>query len=333
MEYETKTLLTMKDYFSHDYNARNDKKLTKLFMKHGLSGIGAYWCIIEMLYEEGGYLNLEDAERITFELRCKNELVDFIIHDSELFQNDGEKFWSETAIERLKLRSEKSQKAKDIINYRWEKHNKTNESREVKNELPQLYVIFCYNENEQFIKVGITEASISRRYSGKIPYRYKVLYQYFSPEYIFMESALNNELINCRYLPKINFGGINECYNIESINIIEEFNPNAIKIEKNEDNINDVKRRISDVIHRNTSKVKESKENNIVNAKAFLSQKIKELYPEPNEFEKIELNKFYSYWTEQNKSGTKVKYQMEKTWDLTKRINRWFDNAEKGFKK
>lgn len=78
---------------------------------------------------------------------------------------------------------------------------------------------------------------------------------------------------------------------------------------------------------------KDNKENNIVNAKAFLSQKIKELYPEPNEFEKAELNKFYSYWTEQNKSGSKVKYQMQNTWDLQKRINRWFDNAEKGFKK
>lgn len=218
MEYETKTLLTMKDYFSHDYNARNDKKLTKLFMKHGLSGIGAYWCIIEMLYEEGGYLLRTEYERITFELRTEYELIKSVIHDFDLFIFDEEKFWSETAINRLKLRAEKSYKARQSIEKRWDKYERNTNVLQPKNE-------------------------------------------------------------------------------------------------------------------RNTSKVKESKENNIVNAKALLSQNIKELYPKPNEFEKIELNKFYSYWTEQNKSETKVKYQMEKTWDLTKRINRWFDNAEKGFKK
>ena len=38
------------EYFSHDYKARHDDKLIRVFMRHGLSGIGAYWCIIEMLY-------------------------------------------------------------------------------------------------------------------------------------------------------------------------------------------------------------------------------------------------------------------------------------------
>jgi len=54
----------MKEYFSHDYNARNDTKLVKVFMKYQLKGIGAYWCIIEMLYEEGGYLLRSEYERI-----------------------------------------------------------------------------------------------------------------------------------------------------------------------------------------------------------------------------------------------------------------------------
>lgn len=116
----------MKDYFSHDYNSRNDKKLIKAFMKYKLEAIGAYWCIVEMLYEEGGYLPLSEYERITFELRTSNELITYLLHESELFKNDGVLFWSETAIERLKLRAEKSQKARESIEKRWERKNNTN---------------------------------------------------------------------------------------------------------------------------------------------------------------------------------------------------------------
>lgn len=117
----------MKDYFSHDYNSRNDKKLVKAGMKFDLcTAIGAYWCIVEMLYEDGGYLLLSEYERITYELRCSNELVTYLIHESDLFVNDGERFWSETAIERLKLRASKSQKARESIENRWNKHRNTN---------------------------------------------------------------------------------------------------------------------------------------------------------------------------------------------------------------
>lgn len=117
----------MKDYFSHDYNSRNDKKLVKAGMKFDLcTAIGAYWCIVEMLYEEGGYLLLSEYERITYELRCSNELVNYLILDSELFKNDGVRFWSETAIKRLKLRAAKSQKARESIENRWNRLKDTN---------------------------------------------------------------------------------------------------------------------------------------------------------------------------------------------------------------
>ena len=117
----------MKDYFSHDYNSRNDTKLVRAGMKFGLcQAIGAYWCIVEMLYEEGGYLPLSEYERITFELRCQNELITYLINDSELFENDGEMFWSNTAIERLKMRAEKSDKARKSIETRWDRKRNTN---------------------------------------------------------------------------------------------------------------------------------------------------------------------------------------------------------------
>jgi len=115
----------MNNYFSHDYNSRNDKKLVTASMKFGLEAIGCYWCIIEMGYEEGGYLLITEYDRITFELRTSEELVKYLIHDSLLFENDGVRFWSNTAINRLKLRAEKSEKARTSIEARWNKQNNT----------------------------------------------------------------------------------------------------------------------------------------------------------------------------------------------------------------
>jgi hypothetical protein len=114
----------MKEYFSHDYNSRNDPKLVKLQMKIGISGLGVYWCIIEMLYEEGGYLLRNEYERITFELRTDYELIKSVIDDFDLFKNDGVKFWSESALNRLNERANKSEKARQSINKRWEKYER-----------------------------------------------------------------------------------------------------------------------------------------------------------------------------------------------------------------
>lgn len=112
-------------YFSHDCNARNDRKLVSLRMQHGMQGVGVYWCIVEMLYEEGGYLPLE-YERITFELRIEENVLRSILTEFDLFVLDGDKFYSPAVIERLSKRMEKSEKAKKSIGCRWEKTKNTN---------------------------------------------------------------------------------------------------------------------------------------------------------------------------------------------------------------
>lgn len=38
------------------------------------------------------------------------------------------------------------------------------------------------------------------------------------------------------------------------------------------------------------------------------------------------LRGFYEYWTEENKTKTKMRFELEKTWDLTKRLARWAKN-------
>ena len=37
-------------------------------------------------------------------------------------------------------------------------------------------------------------------------------------------------------------------------------------------------------------------------------------------------NAFFSYWTEPNKSGTRMRWELEKTWDVNRRLKRWTNN-------
>ena len=69
------------------------------------------------------------------------------------------------------------------------------------------------------------------------------------------------------------------------------------------------------------------KENNIEDRKLKFACTIS---PYKRELDNTELKKFYDYWTEPNKSNTKFRQELEKTWDLKRRIDTWFSNV-KGF--
>ena len=113
----------MSEYFSHDYNARNDLNMKKLFMGEGLSGIGLYWCLVEMLYEKNGYIALDYIPIIAFDLRTTEETVHRVIDKYELFCKNDTHFFSNSVLKRLEMRKEKSEKAKISANARWNNAN------------------------------------------------------------------------------------------------------------------------------------------------------------------------------------------------------------------
>jgi hypothetical protein len=76
----------------------------------------------------------------------------------------------------------------------------------------QLYLLECWNSEERFYKMGITTSSISRRYSGKIQYQYKVVFQVFTDRFSEAERYLCEALRNYEYNPLLNFAGQKECY-------------------------------------------------------------------------------------------------------------------------
>jgi uncharacterized protein YdaU (DUF1376 family) len=112
----------MKDtfYFSHDYNPRGDEKIQKLIFKLGWEGYGLYWALIEMLYQNEGYVEYE-CDRIAFELRTDSETINSIIKGFDLFNMQGKNFFSKSVLHRLAARKGKSEKARQSAKARWDK--------------------------------------------------------------------------------------------------------------------------------------------------------------------------------------------------------------------
>tara|TARA_R110002012_G_scaffold169141_3_gene332960 strand:+ start:414 stop:1121 length:708 start_codon:yes stop_codon:yes gene_type:complete len=120
-------------WFPHDTTAFNDMKIESMTSVYGSEGYGFYWIIIETLSMEEGY-KLSMQKKSVFGVLSRRtqstpeqikEFVDDCINDFELFDSDGEYFWSESLQRRLKKRDDKSQKARELVNRRWNKEKKT----------------------------------------------------------------------------------------------------------------------------------------------------------------------------------------------------------------
>lgn len=188
-------------------------------MKHGLSGIGLYWCIVEMLYENHGYIELTECERIAFEMRCPSDMVYDLLEKHNLFENDAKRFWSVTALERLEKRKEKSAKAAKSASYRWDanakrpkvKRNAIKESKVNKNKgkienIVSLLNHYCQTffkpetaSTQKHINARIAEGHTVEDFKKVILFKKKEWFkteqhQYLRPETLFgtkFESYLN----------------------------------------------------------------------------------------------------------------------------------------------
>lgn len=121
----------MANYFSHDSNARNSDKLIRLRMQHKAAGYGVYFMILERLREEPGYMSVKDYNMIAFDLREDASLIKSVVEDFGLFvfTDDGKYFYSESLCRRMGMKDEKSVKARESANKRWEKKRKEQQSQ------------------------------------------------------------------------------------------------------------------------------------------------------------------------------------------------------------
>lgn len=123
------------NYFSHDYHARDDTKLKKLRMSMKMEGIGIYWCIIEFLYENDGYLTLDDdVEMLVYELRIDKKKLLKVIENFGLFKISENKFYSPSVLKRLKIIEDKSKAQSEKAKKRWANHQKDSSTEDMQEE-------------------------------------------------------------------------------------------------------------------------------------------------------------------------------------------------------
>lgn len=121
-------------YFSHDSNARNSEKLIKVRMKHGASGYGVFFMILERLRESENYMSVKDYNVIAFDLRVDSSLIKSVIEDFGLFAftDDGKCFYSEGLTERMKVkdntRNAQAEGGRKAMLARWAKKEETGDN-------------------------------------------------------------------------------------------------------------------------------------------------------------------------------------------------------------
>jgi len=94
----------------------------------------------------------------------------------------------------------------------------------------QFYVLRLYNEDEDFIKIGITSSKINRRFSGpkNMPYNYEIVYQVINDSIAMgLESGLEDFLFEFSYQPDIKFPGHTECFTRDSLQKLVKYQPFA----------------------------------------------------------------------------------------------------------
>ncbi len=105
------------EYFPHDYGAR--LSLRGVRKDFGLEGLGFYWCFVEILHEEGGYVKETDIENIAYDLQIKPEVCEGVIRNYDLFTIKKGKIWSERVLKNIKKRADISAARRNAADARW----------------------------------------------------------------------------------------------------------------------------------------------------------------------------------------------------------------------
>jgi len=128
-------------YFSHDYNARNDEKITMLRAEYGAEGYGIYWMLLEMMFESTetalSHKRLKGiAISINIDITVLSGVINSCITEG-LFFTDGDYFWSESLRRRKGIfqenREKKSIAGKKGMTSRWSKNKEVTAINENKN--------------------------------------------------------------------------------------------------------------------------------------------------------------------------------------------------------
>lgn len=104
-------------YFPHDYEAIGDPKLQALVGEFGAVGYGVFWRIIEMLHSDQDhklplkqYIFIAIAKQMLTSAEQIEAIIKQNIEVYELFNSDGQYFWSDRVNRNFELRAQLSEK-------------------------------------------------------------------------------------------------------------------------------------------------------------------------------------------------------------------------------
>lgn len=110
------------EYFSHNSNTRNKEELIRLRRDLDWAGYGLYWAIMEKLGEAPDGMIRADCSLLAWDLRSDEEVIRKIVSDYGLFsQTEEGMLYSETILENMAQRNERSTKARQSVKRRWGK--------------------------------------------------------------------------------------------------------------------------------------------------------------------------------------------------------------------
>lgn len=79
-----------------------------------------------------------------------------------------------------------------------------------------FYLLKCWNDTEEFYKIGITSQGVKLRYHKResMPYSYDIIKELFgTPDFVFDLEASMKKGLQSSYQPQIKFAGsVTECY-------------------------------------------------------------------------------------------------------------------------
>ncbi|GHT17551.1 hypothetical protein FACS1894189_3640 [Planctomycetales bacterium] len=88
---------------------------------HGWTGYGLFWAIIERLADSTDYCHARDYSMLAYNLRTESQLIKSIVEDFQLFEftEDGLCFYSESLMERMRMKDVCSSKRSEAKRKYW----------------------------------------------------------------------------------------------------------------------------------------------------------------------------------------------------------------------
>jgi hypothetical protein len=173
-------------YFSHDCQTRGDNKIQELIFRHGMQGYGVFWAIVENLYINANAMP-QHYNRIAFDLRVDEKLVQSVIEDFDLFQIQEQIISSNSVEKRLQELKIRSKKAKEKADKRWgnatemPQHSQSNAIKEKKRKEKKVNnTPISINRNKSIDRPTINEVADYFKENGYDPKKGEKAWKYYA---------------------------------------------------------------------------------------------------------------------------------------------------------